>query len=59
MSQLYRVFYEETISYEDYVEAESSADAKKKFAGSLTKGALTPIDMNVDEFEAEVCLENN
>ena len=52
--KLYRVYYEETIAYEDYVEDESEEEAKALFANTLENDdTLEPITCEVMEFEAE------
>lgn len=54
MAKLFRVYYEETLEYEDYVEAESEEEAKEIFANTLeVDDDFEPIKMEVVEFEAE------
>jgi hypothetical protein len=52
--KLYRVFYSETIDYEDYVEADSEEEAMEIFRNTLLHSdTLEPINMDVNEFVAE------
>ena len=53
-NKVWRVFYEESIAYEDYVQAETDSEAKELFVNTLiTDERLQPITMEVVEFEAE------
>lgn len=52
--KLYRIFYSETIEYEDYVEATSEEHAKEIFANTLAEDeTLEPVNMEINEFVAE------
>jgi len=60
--KLFRVFYEETLSYEDYVEALTPEQAKTIFIHTLEQGDgndLEPTDMDIVEFDAEEVTEFN
>lgn len=60
MRKLFRVYYEETLEYEDYVEAETEEEAKEIFANTLEiDDDFEPIKMEVVEFEAEEVDEHN
>lgn len=53
-TKMFRVYYEENIAYETYIEALNEQDAKEQFVHTLEiDDALEPITMDVLEFEAE------
>ena len=54
--KLFRVYYEETLEYEDYVEATSEEQAMVIFQHTLESedgNGMEPLDVTVVEFEAE------
>ena len=54
MAKLWRVYYEETLEYEDYVEADTEEEAKTLFTNTLEVDEdFEPMCMTVVEFEAE------
>lgn len=60
MEQVFRVYYEEIISYEDYVQGANEEEAKSKFVDMLINDVnLKPVTMEVGEFEAEDVKEDN
>jgi len=55
--KFYRVYYEELLSYEDYIEVKNEDEAKRKFVEKLESEdghGLVPINSSVEEFEVEL-----
>jgi len=57
--KLFRVYYEETLEYEDYVEAMNEEQAKAIFANTLEVDDIEPTRLFVNEFEAEECFDEH
>ena len=51
--KLYRVYYEEQLGYEDYVEARDAEQAKVLFLSTLYAGDIKPVEELLMEFTAE------
>ncbi len=57
MQQLYRVNYEEYLSYEEFIEASSRDEAERIFRNSIDQ--LEPVEAGVYSFDVTPVLDNN
>ncbi|MFC1808863.1 hypothetical protein ACFL3D_01915 [Candidatus Omnitrophota bacterium] len=50
---LFKVYYEETLMYEDFVEAEDEEKAAEKFISAVRDGDVENYDGHIIEFDIE------
>lgn len=48
---LFRVDYQELVTYQDFIEADSKEEAYKQFYAKLDEDELEPAEVQLDDFE--------
>ena len=50
---LFKIYYEETLRYEEFIEATNERQAANKFMMAIRDGELENYDGDIDEFDIE------